>query len=127
MVKGPLPDRVQYAILDIVFRNPVAARHRDSLGGWRTWVRSLVPGEFIIDVDVLHAFKVLWQGGLLDLTKLDNAAMVRHAYYYSGKDADDEAFFYSGPFDAVATQEGRSHWDRIRVDKAAASAKASGS
>jgi hypothetical protein len=127
VVMGPLPDRVQFAILDIIFRNPANAQHRDRLDGWRTRVRYLVPGDFIIDADLLDAFKVLWKAGLLDLTKPDNAAKVRQAQYYSGDDADDQAFFYSGPFDTVATQEGRSHWVRIQADQAPARAKASGS
>jgi len=67
--------------------------------------------------DLLAAFKRLWNGGngVLRLTKPNNAS--RHAYDYSGNDADDSDFFFTGNFNAVATPAGRSYWDGIRVSK----------
>jgi len=113
MVKGPLADRLEYAILEMVFWNRSEARHQDHWGDWHTAVRKLVP-EFT-DADLKSAFKRLWKGGVLRLTKPDSQRY--HAFEYSGDEAHDEAFFLIGPFNASITDEGRSYWDGIRVDK----------
>ncbi len=120
MVKGPLSDRLEYAILEIVFGNS-QADHQNYWGGWETEVRALM-SDYSNQFDLLAAFKRLWNGGngVLRLTKPDNATMRRHAFDFSGDDADDNAFFFTGPFNAVATPAGRSHWDGIKVEKKAA-------
>jgi hypothetical protein len=117
MVKGPLSDRLEYAILEIVFRQ-TKADHQNYWGGWETEVRALVP-DYSDTQDLLAAFKRLWTGGVLRLTKPDNAG--RHAHDYSGNNADDDIFFFTGGFNAVLTPAGRSYWDGIRVQKKSAS------
>lgn len=121
MVKGPLSDKLEYAILEIVFRNP-QADHQNYWGGWETEVRSLISDEYN-QFDLLAAFKRLWNGGngALRLTKPDNPTMRRHAIDYSGNDGDDTAFFFAGPFNAVATPAGRRYWAGIKVEKKSAS------
>lgn len=116
MVKGPLADRLEYAILEIVFWNPSEATHQDHWSDWQTAVRKVVP-EFRDAADLKSAFKRLWNWGLLRLTKPDKLRC--HAYEYSGNEGDDEWFFFPGPFNASITDEGRSYWDGIRVDRPA--------
>ena len=117
MVKGPMADKLEYAILEIVFRNS-QADHQNYWGGWETEVRAVV-SDYSNQFDLLAAFKRLWNGGngVLRLTKPGNATMRRHAYDYSGNDIDDNVFFFTGPFNASATPSGRSYWDGIRVEK----------
>ena len=117
MVKGPMSDKLEYAILEIVFRTQ-QADHQNYWGGWETEVRALVP-DYSNQFDLLAAFKRLWNGGsgVFRLTKPDNPTMRRHAFDYSGHDADDNAFFFTGNFNAQATLAGRSYWDGIKVEK----------
>ena len=119
MVKGPMADKLEYAILEIVFRNS-QADHQNYWGGWETEVRALV-SDYSNQFDLLAAFKWLWNSGVLRLTKPDPPTMRRHAFDYSGDDVDDNAFFFTGPFNAIATPAGRRHWDGIKVEKKAAS------
>jgi hypothetical protein len=108
MAESPLSERLEYAILATVNRNPSQATHQDSWGGWCNLIRQSV-SEFA-DADLLAAFRRLWKRDVLRLTKPDNQR--RDAHEYSGSEADTEAFFFIGPFNATITDEGRSVWDR---------------
>jgi hypothetical protein len=108
MVEAPLFERLEYAILEIVCWNPSEATHQDHWGGWRTSIQGRVP-EFA-DADLLAAFRRLWKRGVLRLTKPD--LQRRHAHDYSGKEANDEAFFFPDSFNATITDEGRIAWTR---------------
>ncbi len=111
MVKGPLSDRLEYAVLEIVMADPSEATHQDDWGDWGVSVRSRVP-EFTTG-DLKSAFKRLWRKGVLRLSKPD--LLRRNAEEYSGDETDDDRFFFVGPFNASITDEGRSHWDALRV------------
>ena len=113
MVETPLSQRLEYAILRIVCRNPSDARHQDYWGEWGTSVKAIVP-EFG-NADLLAAFKRLWKRGVLRLTKADSQRY--HAQQYSGNEADDDAFFFTGDFNASITDEGRSYWDSTEAPK----------
>ena len=60
---------------------------------------------------LLAAFKLLWKGGALRLTKPD---ATRH---YSGDQADDEVFFFNGNLNAALTANGRTYWGLLRIEK----------
>lgn len=114
MAEAPLSERLEYAILEMVYWNPSDARHQDDWGAWAATVRRSVPD--FVDADLLAAFRRLWKQGILRLTKPD--ALRYHASEYSDKQGDDNAFFFTGPFNASVTDEGRSHWDRIEAPRA---------
>jgi hypothetical protein len=114
MIKGPLPDRLEYAILKIVAASPYDY-HQNHWGGWESEV-----GQQVLDctrTELLAPFKRLWNGGsgALRLTKPDTTH--RHALDYSGDEADEEAFFFTGQFNAVLTAPGRSYWGGLRLEK----------
>ncbi len=113
MAETHLSERLEYAILQIVYRNPSQACHQDSWGNWAGAVRLSVPA--FADAELLSAFKRLRKQGIIRLTKPDS--QLYHASEYSGKEADDTAFFFTGAFNASATDEGRSHWDRSEAPK----------
>ena len=108
MINGSLPDRLEYAILEIVAGSPDGDRQY-SWGGWKIEVGRLVPDY--TPSTLLAAFKLLWKGGVLRLTKPDTT---RH---YSGDQADDEVFFFNGNLNAALTANGRTYWGRIRIEK----------
>lgn len=114
MVKGPLADRLEYAILETVVR-VFGGRHQESWGGWQSQISAhgIDISEFTYD-DLLSAFKRLRNRGVLRLTKPDSQRY--HAHEYSGNEADDDKFFFKDPFNAVVTDEGRSYWDSIREE-----------
>lgn len=113
MAEGPLSERLEFAILEIICRNPSEATHQDHWGGWSIAVRRRVP-EFA-DADLLAAFRRLSKRDVLRLTKPDSQR--RHAHDYSGNEADDDGFFFVGPYNATITDEGRSVWDRTEEPK----------
>jgi len=110
MVEAPLSESLEYAILAIVCRNPSDARHQDHWGGWRGAVQRSVPD--FADAALLAAFKRLWKRGVLRLSKSDPKRY--HAHEFSGNEFDDDSFFFTGPFNATITDEGRSHWNPPR-------------
>jgi len=114
MIYGPLPDRLEYAILKIV-AGSLDDHHQNDWDGWESEIGTLVPDG--TRSELLAAFQRLWNGGngALDLTKPDTVQS--HGLNYSGDPADDEAFFFSGRFHAVLTPAGRSYWSRLRVEK----------
>jgi hypothetical protein len=103
MVIGPLPDRLEYAILEIVMAS-ADSTHQDSWGNWQNSVSPLVPDW--VSSDLKSAFKRLWKDGLLSLLKYVEGRRAE----YSGNEQDDDAFFLIGPFIATITDEGRRHW-----------------
>ena len=109
MINGSLPHRLEYAILEIVAGSPDGYRQY-SWGSWKSQVGLLVTDY--TPPALLAAFKLLWKGGALRLTKPDTTQ--RH---YSGDQADDEAFFFNGNLNATLTAEGQTYWGRIRVEK----------
>lgn len=113
MAEAPLSELLEYAILQIVNRNLSEARHQDYWGNWAEAVRLNVPD--FVNADLLSAFKRLRKQGILRLTKPDSQSY--HASEYSGKEADDMAFFFTGFFNASITDEGRSYWDRAEAPK----------
>ena len=113
MVKGPLADRLEYAILQVVmgWQGTVRAL-QDSWGGWENRVREHVPDVTVPDLK--SAFKRLGKRDIARLTKPDS--LRRNAYQYSGNDSDDAAFFFTGPFNVDITNDGVSYWDSIRTE-----------
>src|SRR3989442_3640 len=99
MADAPLSERLEYAILEIGWLNPSRATHQDHWGGWSNSVQRRVP-EFS-DADLLAAFRRLAKRGVLRLTKPDSQR--RHAHDYSGNEADDDRFFFVGPYNATIT------------------------
>ncbi len=69
MADAPLFERLEYAILQIVCRNPSEASHQDHWGAWAGAVRLIVPD--FVDAELLAAFKRLSKQGVLRLTKPD--------------------------------------------------------
>jgi len=115
MIREPLSDRLEYAILEIVSR--YNADHQNYWGGWETSVRAIVP-DYCQQSDLLGAFKRLWKNRALYLTKPDNLTRKRHAFYYPGDPADDEKFFFDSSLGFNAKLNvGRRYWDGIRVEK----------
>ena len=109
MINGSLPDRLEYAILEIVAGSPNGYRQY-SWGGWKSEAGRLVPDY--TPPALLAAFKLLWKGGALRLTKPDTTQ--RH---YSGDQADDEVFFFNGNLNAALTANGRTYWGLLRIEK----------
>src|SRR5258705_10690977 len=108
MINGSLPDRLEYAILEIVAGSPDGYRQY-SWGGWKSEVGRLVQGYTLRTL--LAAFKLVWKGGALRLTKPDTTRR------YSGDQADDEVFFFNGNLNVALTANGRTYWGRIRIEK----------
>jgi len=112
MVKGTLAERIEYAILQIVMGWQGTARtHQDSWGGWENSVREHVPD--VTQPDLKSAFKRLSRRDLVKLFKPDSQR--RNAHEYSGNDADDTGFFFTGPFNVDITDDGVSYWDSISM------------
>lgn len=106
----PLSDKLEYAILDFVMRF-TDGTHQESWDSWQNEAHRAVPESFDM-ADLKAAFKRLWKEGVLRLSKPDHQR--RHAFEYSGKESDDEAFLFIGPFNATITDEGRRYWDRAQ-------------
>jgi hypothetical protein len=109
-VTGPLADRLEYAVLEFVMGFSEQS-HQDSWGEWQNHVHRTVSDPFQT-AELKSAFKRLWFEGVLRLSKPDLHR--RHAYDYSGKENDDDRFFYNGPFNATITDQGRRYWDRLK-------------
>ncbi|MGJ5814458.1 hypothetical protein [Paludibaculum fermentans] len=107
----PLSDRIDYAILAVVFRTP----DEEHQGDWHDWedaIQAILGAEANVR-ELLSAFKRLWNGGMIHLSKPDDAEP--HGTAYSGEDGDDEAFFLTGPFTAIGTPGGGDCWDAITI------------
>jgi hypothetical protein len=113
MVKGPLADRLQYAILQIVTTYSDDS-HQESWGAWRNDVTRRVP-DLAKDADLKAAFKRLWKADYMRLSKAHDGQY--HGLDYSGNEQDDDDFFFIGSFNATITDDGRSYWDGIRVEQ----------
>ena len=115
IINAPLPDRLEYAILQILAGSPFGHCQND-LDSWEKEVGRLVPD--CTGLELLAAFKRLWHGGegALDLIKAEKT----ERRYYSGDQVDD-AFFLNGQFSAILTPSGRTYWEFIRVKKQRAS------
>jgi hypothetical protein len=111
MVKGPLADRIEYAILEIVFRTP-KADYQSHWGSWEYQVKMRVE-QYANPLDLLGSFKQLRDSGVLSLTKPDLEGIDHHGFVYSGDAIDDEDFFFTGMFNTVATPLGRRYWNGI--------------
>ena len=111
MVKGPLADRLECAILEIImgYRD---GTYQASWGVWLNSVGRLVP-DLLHDADLKAAFKRLWKGRIVRLSK---AAKGRyHGFDYSGNESADEAFFFIAEFNVTITDDGRRYWDGIKM------------
>jgi hypothetical protein len=111
IVKGPLADRLEYAILKIIMDHNNET-HQEYWGPWMNSVSNLVP-ELAHESDLKAAFKRLREDGRLGLSKAAEGR--RHGFEYSGNESDDEAFFFTGSFNATITDDGRKYWDGIKV------------
>jgi TIR domain len=110
MVKGPLPDRLEFAILQIVMS--VGGKHQNFWGDWANAVRRLVPD--LLDIAELQAaFTRLSKRGYLSLTKWNTNA--QRDIEYSGNEQDAASFFYGGTFGATITAEGRGYWGKLNL------------
>ena len=110
MVKGPITERIGYAVLEIISGHKDGT-HQASWGRWLSSVGNLVP-DLLHDADLLEAFKRLWKTGIVRLSK---AAGGYHGFDYSGKESADEAFFFIAQFNVTITDEGRRYWEGIKV------------
>lgn len=111
MVDAPLPDRIDYAILAVVFRTQ-DEEHQCNWSDWEIEIRALVH-DYSSPDDLLAAFRRMWCGGMIHLTRLDSEQ--GRAIDYSGHDTNDESFFLVGPFTAIGTPAGGSCWDGIKM------------
>jgi len=96
---------LDHAILRIVFHRPSEPTYQGSSGDWLRLVQRDVPEADFIDLKL--AFTRLRNNRKVHLINDDGIP-------YSGNEADDERFFYTGRFTASATDEGRSYWNRLR-------------
>ena len=110
MVKGPLADRIEYGILEIIMGHKDGT-HQATWSEWLNSVGKLVP-DLVHDADLKAAFKHLWKGGIVRLSKA--AAGRYHGFDYSGNESADEAFFFIAEFNVTITDDGRKYWDRIK-------------
>lgn len=97
-----LPDRIDYAILAILFQTP-DEEYQASWHEWEVRIKEIVP-DYTDPSDLLAGLKRMWNGSMLQMVDPDQRA-------FSGDDADDETFFFTGPFKAVATIAGGACWD----------------
>jgi hypothetical protein len=110
----PLAERVEYALLRIIAQSSIGqgslTGHQDHWGEWMRIVTATEPE--CTPADLLSAYKRLRNQRVLRLTKPD------HVRYegtdYSGSDKDDGAFFFTGVFNAVLTDEGRKYLGSTR-------------
>lgn len=110
MAKSPLPDRLEFAILQVVMS--LNGKRQNSWGEWSNAVTRVVP-DLAEGAELKAAFTRLWKHGNLRLTKWHVDAMCE--IEYSGKEEDDSAFFFTGNFNAIITDEGRSHWGKLNL------------
>lgn len=110
MVDAPLPDRIDYAILAIVFRTP-DEKYQGDWAEWEMEIRARVQ-DYLGPSELLAAFKRMWHGGMIHLTRPTEH---RREIDFSGEDTDEECFFFAGPFTAIGTPAGGSCWDGIRI------------
>jgi hypothetical protein len=111
MVKGPLPNRLEFAILQIMM-TVRDGTHQASWGPWANDVSRLVP-DLASQPELKAAFTRLWRHGYLRLTKWSVHDM-QHVEY-SGQEQDDSLFFFTGDFMATITDEGRSYWGTLNA------------
>ena len=110
MMKGPLAVRLEYAIVEnIMVKN---GTHQASWGVWMNSVSKLVP-DLADPADLKAAFRRLWRGGIVLLSKPDERRY--HGFDYSDNESDD-AFFSIGGFNVTITDDGRKYWDGIKVE-----------
>jgi len=110
MISGPLAERLEHAVLEIVMATN--GTYQAPWGLWLTTVTGRVP-ELEQAADLVAAFKRLRESRLVKLTKPDTTQ--RDASEYSGNDADDNAFFFAGEFNVSITPRGRQRWDQIKT------------
>jgi hypothetical protein len=111
MVQGPLADRIECAILEIImgYRD---GTYQASWGVWLNSVGRLVP-DLVHDADLKAAFKRLWEGRIVRLSKAVKGRY--HGLNYSGNESADEAFFFFAEFNVTITDDGRRYWDGIKM------------
>ena len=104
-----LSEQTEYAILNILAES-TEKRQQNFWGEWEQSIRATVPR--VQQGDLKDAFKLLWRQHFVRLTKPDT--LRRDASEYSGRDKDDNSFFFIAAFNAILTPEGRAHWNRIK-------------
>jgi hypothetical protein len=112
MVKGPLAYRLEYGILEIIMSHKDGT-HQASWGEWLNSVGKLVP-DLVHDADLKAAFKRLWKGGIVRLSKAAEGRY--HGFDYSGNEGADEAFFFITEFNVTITADGGRFWDFIKTE-----------
>ena len=106
MIKGPLPKKLEYAILQTVMKY-AGGTHQAPFPSWSQDVFRLVP-ETGDRVELQAAFKRLWSQQYLRLSKPANGQY--HGIDYSGNEQDDQTFFHTPRFNATITYQGRGYW-----------------
>jgi hypothetical protein len=113
MIRGSLPDRVEYAILQIVM-SYTDRTHQASWGAWRNDITALVP-DLGDEREIDAAFR-----------RLQKREIIRLAKYNGGQPWDfdplgngeyQRTFFGTGPFIAAITDEGRSNWGKLYASR----------
>ena len=109
MIQGPLAERLEYAILEIVMQ--MNGEHQDHWGRWEHMVSARCGKRLIDPEELKNAFVGLHSTGIVELTKPDG--MRRDAFRYSRDLAADEKYFFLGRFNVDITSKGRSYWAGI--------------
>src|ERR1022692_5266685 len=88
MVKSPLLDKLEYAILERIMGN----RDGPHQASWPEWMNSAVNQvpDLAHDADLKAAFKRLWKDGIVRLSKVADG----RPSDYSGMDECDDLFFF---------------------------------
>ena len=103
----------EYAVLEIIrgFRGQEET-HVAYFADWHKSVNELMKPDHVEQPDLRSAFKRLCKRNLIHLTKAGVPP-----YKCTENEDEDVLFFYREPFTARITDEGKSYWDSIRIEK----------
>src|ERR1035438_1515118 len=105
MIRGPLPDRIEYAILDIIMRTK--GSHQ---GSWAEWTNSAV--SLVADLDDAEFEAAFNRRRKRSIILLSTGS----GRYNPTPEEDSSLFFYTNTFRAIITDEGRSHWGHLKAN-----------
>jgi hypothetical protein len=105
MIRGPLPDRIEYAILDIIMRT-----NGSHQGSWAEWTNSAL--SLVADLDDAE-----FEAAFNRLRKRSIILLLNGSGRYNPTTEEDiSLFFYTDRFKAIITDEGRSHWGHLKAN-----------
>lgn len=109
MIQGPLRERVEYAVLEIVMQ--MNGQHQDKWVRWHHMVSIRCGEKRLESADLKEALVGLHTAGIVNLTKPDG--LQREAFRYSADLGDDEQYFFRGQFNVDITSKGRAYWTEV--------------